>query len=188
MYRLLITLILFLSPSAIFAQTFTVANAESEMIIYGTSNVHDWEVDAEEFNGTASIMLEEDSLLSIDELEFIVLVEGIKSGKGGMDKKMYGALNPKKYSTITFVLSDITDMTDSTLIANGDLTISGVTNAIQMQVSYEVLPDGSVSFKGSQPITMTDYDVDPPKAMFGTIKAGDDVTVTFDAKFVQQSL
>lgn len=188
MYKLLITLVLFLSPSAIFAQTFNASPAESEMIIYGTSNVHDWEVDAEEFNGNAEIILEEDSLVSITDLQFNVMVEGIKSGKGGMDKKMYGALNPKKYSTITFVLAEVVEMTDSTLLANGELTISGVTNEIQMEVVYEILEDGSLSFKGSHPITMSDYDVDPPKAMFGAIKAGDDVTVTFDTKFVQQSL
>jgi len=54
-----------------------------------------------------------------------------------------------------------------------------------MDVNYEILPDGSVLFNGTQNINMKDYDVDPPKAMFGAIKAGEEVDVIFDAKFIQ---
>ncbi len=186
MYRVLITLILSLSTMTLYAQNYSVVANESEVIIEGTSNVHDWESKAEKFSGTATIEIENDSLISsITDLEFNVVVDGIKSGKGGMDKKTYDALNEKKHPNIKFVLSEVTNIGADTLIANGELTISGVTRTIQMEVEYEILPDGSVLFKGTQPITMTDYDVDPPKAMFGAIKAGEEVDVVFDAKFIQ---
>lgn len=83
------------------------------------------------------------------------------------------------------MLTEVSGIEANSLIANGELTISGVTNTIEMNVDYEILPDGSVLFKGTQAIKMTDYKVDPPKAMFGAIKAGEDVEVIFDAKFVQ---
>lgn len=185
MNRILITILLSLSASVLFAQSYNTVTEDSKVVIIGTSNVHDWESEAEEFSGTATIEIEEDSLVSISDLEFNVVVDGIKSGKGGMDSKTYDALNKKKHPNIVYVLTDIADLKDSTLTANGELTISGVTNTIQMEVKYDILPDGSVSFKGTQPIKMTDYDVDPPKAMFGAIKAGEDVEVTFDAKFAQ---
>lgn len=185
MYRILITLILSLSSMVLYAQNYSTVTDESQVIINGTSNVHDWESKAEQFSGTATIEIEEDSLISISDLEFNVVVNGIKSGKGGMDSKTYDALNKKKYPNITFVLSEVTSISDSMLTTIGELTISGVTNTIQMEVEYEVLPDGTISFKGTQPIKMTDYNVDPPKAMFGAIKAGEDVKVTFDAKFAQ---
>lgn len=185
MYKFLITIVLSLSTMVLSAQSYSTVTDESEVIITGTSNVHDWESQAEEFSGTATIEIQDNSLASISELEFNVVVDGIKSGKGGMDSKTYDALNKKKHPNIVFVLTDIADIKDSTLTANGELTVSGVTNTIQMEVEYEVLPDGSVTFKGTQPIKMTDYKVDPPKAMFGAIKAGEDVAVTFDAKFVR---
>ncbi|HET8864142.1 MAG TPA: YceI family protein [Gracilimonas sp.] len=185
MYRILITLILSLSSMVLYAQNYNTVTNESEVIIDGTSNVHDWESKAEQFSGTATIEIEEDSLISISNLEFNVVVDGIKSGKGGMDDKIYGALNKKKHPNIMFVLSEVTNISADSLTANGELTISGVTKTIQMEVEYEILPNGSVLFKGTQPITMTDYDVDPPKAMFGAIKAGADVEVIFDAKFAQ---
>ncbi|HKK25325.1 MAG TPA: YceI family protein, partial [Gracilimonas sp.] len=148
-------------------------------------NVHDWQSEAEQFSGNATIVTEEDSLISISDLQFNVVVDGIKSGKGGMDKKTYNALDKDKYPNITFVLSEITSISDTMLTATGDLTVSGVTKTIQMDVNYEILPDGSVLFNGTQNINMKDYDVDPPKAMFGAIKAGEEVDVIFDAKFIQ---
>ncbi|MEX0845360.1 MAG: YceI family protein [Balneolaceae bacterium] len=188
MNRILITLTIFLtfSVTTLFAQNYSIVTNNSDVTITGTSNVHDWESSADEFSGSATIELEDDSLVSISALEFVVLVDGIKSGKGGMDDKTYDALNKKKYPNIKFILTDIAEIKDTTLIANGKLTIAGVTKTIQMEVNYEVLPNGTVSFKGTEPIKMTDYKVDPPKAMFGAIKAGDNVEVTFDAKFIQQ--
>jgi polyisoprenoid-binding protein YceI len=187
MLRTLITLTLFLSLSVttLFAQEYSIVTESSEVVITGTSNVHDWESSAEEFSGTATIETEEDSLISINDLEGVGRGEGRKSGKGGMDDKTYDALEKKKYPNITFNLADIAEINDSTLTANGELTISGVTNNIQMEVSYEILPDGTVAFIGTQPINMKDYDVDPPKAMFGAIKAGENVEVTFNAKFAK---
>lgn len=183
MYRVIITLILVFSTTALFAQTYNIVPDESEVTIIGSSNVHDWESQAEEFSGTASIEIEEDSLVSISDLKFNVKVDGIKSGKGGMDDKTYDALNKKKHPNIVFVLTDVADINENSLVANGELTISGVTKTISMNVEYEILADGSVSFKGTQPLKMTNFKVDPPTAMFGAVKAYDDVEVTFDAKF-----
>ncbi|MDR9418580.1 YceI family protein [Gracilimonas sp.] len=186
MYRIIITLILSLSTVMLYGQNYTTVTNESEVIIDGTSNVHDWESQAEEFSGTATIEIDGDTLISsISNLEFNVVVDGIKSGKGGMDDKTYDALNKKKYPNITFVLSEVTSINDSSLVATGDLTISGVTKSIQMNVDYEILPDGSILFEGTQNINMKDYDVDPPRAMFGAIRAGEEVDVIFNAKFAQ---
>ncbi|WP_157939490.1 YceI family protein [Gracilimonas amylolytica] len=185
MLRILFTLMFAFSTMLVSAQSYSIDVENSKVVIDGTSNVHDWESEAEQFSGNATIEIEEDSLISISDLQFNVVVDGIKSGKGGMDSKTYDALDKKKYPNITFVLSEVTSINDSSLSATGDLTISGVTKSIQMDVEYEIQPDGSVLFKGTQNINMKDYDVDPPKAMFGAIKAGEEVDVIFDAKFIQ---
>lgn len=180
MYRILITLILSISTTVLFAQNYTANADASKVIITGTSTVHDWESEAEEFSGEASIDIEDGLLVSITDLKFSVVVNSIKSGKSGMDKKIYEALNPKRYPSIVFELIEVAEVDENSLVANGILTISGVTNNIRMEVNYEVLPDGAVSFKGTQSIKMTDYKIDPPTAVFGTIKAGDEVKVAFN--------
>ena len=43
---------------------------------------------------------------------------------------------------------------------------------------------GVPEFTGSIKIVMSDYGIEPPVAMFGTLKTGDEVTIDFELKFV----
>ncbi|MFN1836137.1 YceI family protein [Balneola sp. MJW-20] len=174
-----------LISSPLIAQTYTIAQPESEVTISGTSTLHDWESVAEEFTGEATFTMEDGSLTGIQSLVFTVVVDQIKSGKGMMDKKTKGALKEKKNPEITFNLSEVSEMSADSIMANGELTIAGVTKTVQIKAAYMVNDDGSVTFNGTQPINMTDYEVDPPTAMLGSIKTGEDVQVHFAAKFIQ---
>lgn len=185
MKKLALLMMFALSFTMLSAQTYNVNPSESEVTITGTSTIHDWESVAEEFTGSAEITVEDGVLTAVEDLTFNVTVKEIESGKGGMNKKIYGALDEKKHPNIVYTLTEINEIDGDTLLATGDLTIAGVTKSIQMKVAYEVLDNGSVTFKGTQPITMTDYKVKPPSAVFGTIKAGDDIEVVFNATFVQ---
>jgi polyisoprenoid-binding protein YceI len=185
MLKLFSPLIILLGFSfSLLAQPFTINQEQSEVTITGTSTIHDWESVAEEFSGTADITVEEGSLTSIQSLTFNVVVDGIKSGKGGMDSKTYGALNEKKHPNIVFELSEVAEINESSVTANGFLTISGTTNPVELIVDYQLMEDGTIQFTGSKKIKMTDYNVDPPTAVLGTIKAGNEVVVHFDASFV----
>ncbi|MGN8224130.1 YceI family protein [Gracilimonas sp. BCB1] len=181
-FSILITLLL---STTLFAQTYQIVPAESEIIVWGTSNVHDWEAPAEEYSGSANIKVSGDSLISISNLQFTVVAEEINSGKGGMDKRIDDALKVKKHPNITFSLTEIQSIGSSSITANGELTIAGVTKNVQMEVEYQLQPDGSILISGKQNIDMTEFNVDPPTAMFGSIKAGAKVDVEFNAKFSQ---
>lgn len=174
-----------LISSPLIAQSYAIVQPESKVTISGTSTLHDWESVAEEFSGEAAFSLEESALTEIQSLVFSVVVDEIKSGKGLMDKKTRGALKEKKNPEITFNLSEVLEISSDSVTANGELTIAGTTKKVQMKVAYLINEDGSVTFKGSQPINMTDYKVDPPSAMLGSIKTGEDVVVNFEAKFRQ---
>lgn len=176
-----------LSFTHVIAQNFNADPANSEVTITGTSTIHDWESTAEEFSGTASLTIVDGQLISIENLTFNVLVEGIKSGKRGMDKKTYGALDEKKHPNIVFNLTKVNTIENETISAAGDLTIAGVTKSIEMKVAYAIGEEGTITFTGEQPITMTDYKIKPPKAVFGTIKCGDDVVVHFDTNFTDST-
>ena len=185
MYKFIATLILTFSAVTVLAQSYSIVQEESEMMVIGTSNVHDWEAPAEEFSGSAEIEVADDSLVTISSLNFTVIAKEINSGKGGMDSRIDDALKVKKNPEISYVLSEINEVKNGALIASGKLTIAGVTKDVQMEVNYELQEDGSVLFEGTQTINMVDYDVSPPTAMFGTIKAGEKVDVKFNVKFAQ---
>ena len=45
--------------------------------------------------------------------------------------------------------------------------------------------EGNIQIAGKHKITLQDYNMEPPTAMFGTIVVGDDVTVNFDLVFAK---
>ena len=74
------------------------------------------------------------------------------------------------------------------LETTGDLTIAGTQREINMNLySYETV-DGIIHFKGSTTIDMTEWNVVPPSFMFGVMKTGKDVAVSFDIQFKRKQL
>lgn len=53
---------------------------------------------------------------------------------------------------------------------------------INIQVEGHPTSNG-IAFKGNKKLKMTDFNMEPPKAMFGILKADDDVTVSFNVTF-----
>lgn len=176
--------VMLLGVQSIFAQTYTLNNDQSEVTIFGTSNIHDWEIVVEQQKG--SITLEEGVLKA---LEVTIPVESLKSGKSGMDKNTYKALNSDKYGTVSFKLSSPVNLSDSgngtyKVKATGDLTISGVTKSTDL--SFTLKNTGSnLELTGEKTLDMTTYNVEPPTALMGTIKTGKDVTLKFKTILTQ---
>ncbi|APZ44820.1 hypothetical protein BW723_00290 [Polaribacter reichenbachii] len=175
--------IIFLGISTnLYAQEYTLDAQKSSLIIYGTSNIHDWEIDAE--NQTGILAIETANKLQIKKLNIVLEVEGLKSGKGGMDKNTYKALNLKKHTTIEFQFLNTEEVSELkngsyTFKTKGNLKISGVTKMISLEFILNK-KDDEVKLVGEKTIKMTDFNVDPPKALLGTIKTGDEVTIKFN--------
>lgn len=180
-------LMLALTTQISVAQTFSVNNSASNLKIEGTSNIHDWDMVAKNQQGKLVGELENGQLVKISQLEFTVKAENLESGKSGMDKNAYKALNTDKHPNITYKLNkvnniDCTSPSNCKITANGSLTINGVTRPIDLIFDAKISGD-KITLSGSKPLKMTDFKVDPPKAMFGTITTGDQITVKFETVF-----
>lgn len=149
------------------AQQVEIDKTKSNMEVLGTSSLHDWESKVENFEAIGELV---DG--KITNISFEAAVISIKSGKSGMDKNTYKAMNEKKYPKITFK-SDQLDTKSDRLTGKGKLTIAGKTNEIPIDLAIKAASE----IKGSIKLKMTDYGVTPPTAMLGTIKTGDDVTI-----------
>ena len=166
---------------ASFAQDLKLNTNDSKVTVDGTSNVHDWTVEAKAMNGKMNAQLE--TALKINQLTFSVEVEQLKSGKSGMDKNTYKALNSTKFKTIDFKMTRVQKITKVSennyqLELAGDLTIAGTTKAIVLTASAQIQGNKLV-LTGKHKLNMTHYGVEAPKALMGTIKTGEDVTVNF---------
>jgi polyisoprenoid-binding protein YceI len=183
---IIISIVFLLSiPLKSFSQQFQLNNPSSDLKIYGTSSLHDWHEEVEEQKG--SISIDNSDNLTISALKLEIMSESLKSGKRGMDKNTYKALKTDTYKTITFQLNEVKSITKISdqnykVEVYGNLTITGVTKKIQLNFELS-LSDKSIKLKGEKSFKMTDYNIDPPTALLGTITTGDEVTIKFNTVF-----
>lgn len=191
MYSLAVTLLIFLVPAMVSAQSSNYSlNESSTMVIKGTSSIHDWEATVEQMNVNMQLapgQLEQETMSSpVESFSITVPVESIESGKGGMNRKIYGALKEDDHPQIMFELQSTelngADATSEsfTLQATGTLTVAGNSKEVTFPVNTTRVDANSFRFEGSYSLNMKDYDVDPPSAMFGAIKSGEEVEIVFN--------
>lgn len=165
-----------------FSQNYNLDNESSFLEVHGTSSLHDWHVDAQEQSGTLKLL---DT--NIEELNFSVKSESLKSGKSAMDKKTFDALKTDKYKNIEFKLKSVNSSkqtSDNTyeVSARGTMRIAGKTKNVLMNFTLQI-DDKQIFLQGEKPLLMTDYGVEPPKALLGTIKTGDEIKVVYKSVY-----
>ncbi|MDF2156708.1 YceI family protein [Algoriphagus sp. CAU 1675] len=182
---ILMGLLLFLGLQVQAQQTFKLSGVP-EIKVSGTSTIHDWHMVAKDgIKGQASVSLENNKISGIQSLVLEVPVKSLKSGKSSMDKNAYEALVMEKFPVIRFQLLEVNQITGDLIKAKGKLTISGTSRDITMDVRYK-LTGNTVQFTGTHPIKFTQFSLDPPTAVFNTIKTGDELNISFNTTFSQE--
>ncbi len=154
--------------------------------IAGTSTMHDWTMVSSTATYNATLEVNAEGVLTkLNGVTVTLPAESLKSKEKAMDKNAYKSLNTDKYKEIIFHLTS-SKINKNIITCSGNLTISGTTKPVDVDVTYEAR-NGSFNFKGSKKIKMTDFKVEPPSFMFGTIKTGDEITITFDATLAPQA-
>lgn len=178
---LLITVwVLAIQLQAANAQVFSVKSYK--VSVKGTSSLHDWESSVDKLEARGSFSLSGNALSDVKDVVVKIPVKAIKSTKGKMmDNKTWDAFNYEKHPTITFTLSERKiNPTKQSLIAKGTLTMAGVTKSVELHLAYKVLPGGELQVTGEHKLLMSDFKMEPPTAMMGTIKVGDEIAVDVD--------
>lgn len=182
----MLTAVLLLS-FGINAQSYKLNNEASNLIIDGTSNIHDWTIEAENTGGILITEFDDRKLEDIEKLEFTVKAKSLMSGKSGMDKNTYAALNTDEYENITYKLKKVNGINKISednfeVKTTGSLMIAGTTKDINLTFKLKN-NNNELVLTGEHKINMTDFGVEAPTAMFGTIKTGEDVVVKFESHF-----
>ncbi|WP_179376141.1 YceI family protein [Winogradskyella wichelsiae] len=167
------------------SQNYVLNNSSSVLEVHGTSSLHDWTLETEKQSGKLVMAVSE--TLEISTLTITVEAESLKSGKSSMDNNTYEALNTDDHKTMNFNLTSVKQvdkLSDHSfkVSASGKMTISGVSKTITIGVTVKLEGD-KVLLEGEKSFKMTDFGIDPPKALLGTIKTGDDIKITFNSVF-----
>jgi polyisoprenoid-binding protein YceI len=188
-YKWLLIVLVAVAPYTVLAQT-ELGIVSHTMTISGTSNMHDWTADVEKVTGTIKAKVENGKIVDIQDVAISIDAQSLKSSGGSiMNSKMNDALNSKKNPKISFKLTKVDKITENAgsfrVSAMGVLSIAGANQNVSLDVIGRLLPNGSIEFTGIKKLKMTDFKVEPPTAMFGAMKTGDEVTLTF--KVILQS-
>jgi polyisoprenoid-binding protein YceI len=156
--------------------------AGSTVRVDGGSNIHDWHAVSSELTATIQVATPVTGA-KVESVTLSLPVTSLKSGKGGLDKNMYKAMQAEKHPTITFVMKTYNatangDVFDA--VITGSLTVNGVEKEIT--ANAVMTPDGKGGLKatGTTAFKMTEFGIKPVTALMGTIRTHDAVTVKFD--------
>jgi polyisoprenoid-binding protein YceI len=163
-------------------QTFEIQKPTSSMTVEGTSSLHDWKVQMKDFRGDLTAVRDKGNM-KIESVTFRGKTKSMASDNSIMDSKTHDALKADKCPEIMYSIKSsrdvqIKDNKFSGLIT-GDLSIAGKTRTEAIQFTGSMISDNKMQIRGSKKLKMTDYGIDPPTAMLGTLKTGNEVTVTF---------
>jgi len=98
-----------------------------------------------------------------------------------MNSHMRNALNADRHQAIQFTLTDY-ELNRGSLLAGtlrGALALNGQSRPIAFPAQFAAA-DGALRVTGTYELTMTEWAVEPPRLMMGTLKVGEAITVHFD--------
>lgn len=162
---------------------------ESRLSFDGKSTVRDWSCHASTMQadfdadlGAVAAVLQ--GRKAVKAVTLTVPVEKLDCANGTMNGHMRKALNAEQHKRLVFTLTgyELAGAGPVTGTLNGTLQINGVTKPITLTARFSEAPNGGLRMVGSYPLTMTDWQVQPPTLMLGTLKVDPVVTVKFDVQ------
>jgi hypothetical protein len=163
-------------------------SGSTKISIDGTSTIHEWAMVSKDATYDAVFETNgEGQPLKLTSLDFSLPAESLKSGKSAMDKNAYSALKTDTHKQIVFQLTSAS-IVGKTIRCNGKLKIAGTTKQIELEVTYLTLPGNSIQCKGTKKISMSEYNVEPPTFMFGSVTTGNEITISIDVTLAPKDL
>ena len=162
-------------------QSYRINIAESEMYLSGKTSFSDWEEEVTQFKGSLVAFYNGNKLTGISGLELQIPVTSIKAPRKGMAKDTYEALREEEHPEITFLAKEIT-LDNGLAVFRGIMTIAGISKEITITTTY-TYGNKSVAFNGTYEVMMSDYNIEPPTAMLGTLTVEQKVDIRFNLVF-----
>lgn len=121
-----------------------------------------------------------------------IRTKSLDCGNNQMNKDMYQTLRADQHPNIRIDLTRaqlheagrISDTDWTPLKATSTLTIAGVSKPVVFEVKAKRVSADRIRLMASKEVLMTDFHIDPPKAMLGLIKVNDAIRINMDLTVV----
>ena len=188
--------------------TRLVAGSPSRLVLLGSSNVRDWRCSGTTLDGRMEVAapidrinhvidrIEDGNVAALDPraaafpqptFQLRVPVESLRCGNRQMERDMYRALRSDANPVIDFQFNGLVggithdiDAGNYRATIAGVLTLAGARRAVQVPVQAERVGRNRFRLRARLPLRMTDFRITPPTALFGMVKASNDLVVQFD--------
>lgn len=185
-----------------------VSSAGSQLTLQGSSNVKDWRCSGTTLDGRMEVAvplaqinniidrIEDGDVARLDPraasfpqptFDLAVPVASLRCGNRQMERDMYRALRSDTNPTIEFRFSGLVGGVEHDIDAkhyratiSGELSLAGTRRKVRVPVIAERVSRDRFRLRARLPLRMTDFGVTPPTALFGMVKAKDNLVVTFD--------
>lgn len=151
---------------------------ESRVWLEGTSTVRSFKCTATKVDVAVVAETEQGPAEMVKSAGIVIPVGQLDCGNKTMNGHMRKALKAEANPQISWKMTSYT-VQGANVVINGNLTIAGKENQIELR-GTGTAENGTIRFKGSKQFKMTEYGVKPPSLMLGTMKVGDQITVSFD--------
>ncbi|MGF1585317.1 MAG: YceI family protein [Bacteroidales bacterium] len=152
--------------------------------VVGTSTLHDWEMQSDAAVSEAQFTVDNQGQPErLESVMFRLQKNTLKSDKSGLDRRAYDAMNADRHPEIIFRTNGSGDLQESgdkyEVNTKGELTVAGVTRNIDVNATCTNGNGNELVCTGSQTLNMSDFDIDPPVMMLGTLRTGDEITINY---------
>lgn len=162
------------------AQTYKPTTG-STVKVTGTSNVHDWTMEAQNIPADIILVVDGNQVKEIKSLNLTLPVKNLKGKEDLLNSRAYKAMKEDAHKNISFRMTS-GSVAQNIIKANGVLTIAGVAKNVTLQAKATVNSDGTVTCIGTRKFKMSEHGIAPPSFMLGALKVVDDITVDFNLK------
>lgn len=162
----------------------------SKLQLKGSSNVNTFDCDCQDYFPEEEVSFE---TIPPDRIQFHntqirIRTKQFNCHNGKIDQDMQKALKADRYPYIEIDLVEVSGLQPEQIQKGGwvdvdvkvKITICGTSRYRTINAQLLQKSDKQVRVKGLKELRMTDFNVDPPEAMFGLIKVDNEIAIQFD--------
>jgi polyisoprenoid-binding protein YceI len=166
-------------PALLAAAVPLTFQSGSKVWVTGTSTVRSWRCESTQVGGSAQAGGTQLTQVAQGSGEISIPLSSLDCRNGTMNGHMRNALKAAQNPTIRFRASSVAVTPEGAVRMTGPLTIAGQTREVTIN-GTAAQQSGTLRVTGSKQLNMTDFGVQPPRLMAGTMRVNPAVTIGFD--------